>query len=75
MTTLGYEKSVGGILLLPVQGPEDQRPKKIEVPIRNGKVNPDGAIIMHGATIGASREEAEKHYRKFGYDPEFVEIP
>lgn len=70
---LGYEKSASG-LLLPVQGPVDTRPKKIKVPIRNGKVNPDGAIIMLGATIGASREKAEKIYRDHGYDPEFVEI-
>lgn len=71
---LGFGKSPGG-LYLPVHGPEDPRPKKIKVPIRDGKVNPDGAIIMHGVTIGKSREFAEKYYREFGYEPEFVEIP
>jgi hypothetical protein len=74
MTTLDYVKSDRGILI-PIQGPPDKRPKKIKVPIRNGKVNPDGAIIMLSATIGATREMAEVIYRKFGYEPEFIEIP
>lgn len=71
---LDYLKSSGG-LLLPIIGPPDLRPKKIKVPVRNGRANPDGAIIMHGVTIGKSREFAEQHYRDHGYDPEFVETP
>lgn len=75
MTTLDYVRAPGSRLFSAVIGPPDLRPKKIRLPIRNGKVNPDGAIIAHGVTIGASREFAEDFYRKNGYAPEFVEIP
>lgn len=75
MATLDYAAAPGGKILMPVQGPADERPKKCKVPIRNGVVNPDGAIILHSATIGSTREFAEAFYRSRGYEPEFVEIP
>lgn len=68
-----YLKSASG-LLLPQHGAPDKRPRRIEVPIRDGKVNPDGAILIHADTIGVSREEAVRLYRKRGYDPVFVDV-
>ncbi len=69
----GYLISQGGILL-PLHGPQEPRkPTPVNVPIRNGEVNPDGAIIMMADTIGVTKEIAEQIYRERGFDPTFVE--
>ena len=74
MTTIDYKPMPGGRILMPVQGPPDDRPKKIKVPIRNGVAFPDGAIIMWSGAIGKSREDAEQFFRERGEEVEFVEV-